>query len=337
MRILIVGGTRFVGRAIAEAALASDHEVVLLHRGKTMPDTLEDAEHILVDRDSDRLRDALAGRTFDAVVDVCAYVPRQVTALAEALDGRGGHHVFISTMSVYTDEQEFGFDEGGALASLSDPTTEDVTNETYGGLKVLCEREAASAYGDDGVALVRPTYVVGPHDPTGRFTWWVRRIAAGGRVLAPGPHDAPIQVIDARDQGEWCVKLAESSASGPFNGVSPTPPFGYGDLLDAVVRAVGPHNTELVWVDGGWLREQGEDGQTLPLWTEGVSENVMAANPTRALNSGLSPRPLTETVSDTLEWVKKADPAPAPGWGLTAEREAALLASWAERVDPHSR
>jgi nucleoside-diphosphate-sugar epimerase len=331
MRILIVGGTRFVGRAIAEAALAGGHDVTLLHRGKTMPQSLAEAEHILVDRDGDQLVDALAGRTFDATVDVCAYVPRQVTTLAAALDGRGGHQVFISTMSVYVDEQDFGFDESGRLATLSDPTTEDVTNETYGGLKVLCEQAAVAAYGDDAVALVRPTYVIGPHDPTGRFTWWVRRIADGGRVLAPGPHEAPMQVIDARDQGEWCVRLAESAATGPFNSVAPTPPFGFGHLLDAAVRAVGPHSAELVWVDGGWLREQGEDGQTLPLWTEGVSENVMAADPTRALNTGLSPRPLTETVADTLAWMKDENPAPAPGWGLSAEREAELLALWDAR------
>jgi 2'-hydroxyisoflavone reductase len=234
-------------------------------------------------------------------------------------------------MSVYADEQEFGFAEDGPLVRLADPTTEKVTGETYGGLKVLCEEAAVAAYGDDGVALVRPTYVIGPHDPTGRFTWWVQRIAAGGRVLAPGPHDAPIQVIDARDQGEWCVRLAESKAAGPYNSVSPTPPFGYGDLLDAAVRAVGPHGTELVWVDGGWLSEQGEDGQSLPLWTEGAHENVMASDPTRALTSGLSPRPHTETVADTWEWMKEDRPPAVPGWGLSSAREAELLKLWEQR------
>jgi 2'-hydroxyisoflavone reductase len=217
------------------------------------------------------------------------------------------------------------------LLWLSDPTTEEVTAETYGGLKVLCEEAAVDAYGKDNVALVRPTYVIGPHDPTGRFTWWVRRIAAGGRVLAPGPHAAPMQVIDARDQGEWCVRLAESAATGPFNSVSPTPPFGYGDLLDAAVRAVGPHDTELAWVDGDWLRAQGENGQSLPLWTEGTPENVMAADPARALNTGLSPRPLTATISDTWEWIKAEKPAPVAGWGLAAEREEELLRRWAAR------
>jgi 2'-hydroxyisoflavone reductase len=331
MRILIVGGTRFVGRAIAEAALARDHAVTLLHRGTTSPAGLDRAEHLLVDRDSDLLHDALHGREFDATIDVCAYVPRQVVSLAEALDGRGGHHVYISTISVYDDEQEAGFGEDGRLARVADPTTEEVTAETYGGLKVLCEQAASDAYGPDHVALVRPTYVIGPHDPTGRFTWWVRRIAAGGRVIAPGPYSAPMQVIDARDQGDWCVRLAESGGHGPFNSASPTPPFGFGDLLDATVRAVGPRDTELVWVDGDWLREQKENGQTLPLWTEGAAENTLAADPTRALNAGLSPRPLTETISDTWDWMRADDPQPSPGWGLEPEREAALLDLWQSR------
>jgi 2'-hydroxyisoflavone reductase len=331
MRILIVGGTRFVGRAIAEAALASGHEVSLLHRGTTMPSALEAAEHLLVDRDGDALRETLAARHFDATVDVCAYVPRQVTALAEALDGRGGHHVYISTVSVYADQQEPGFGEDGPLVQLSDPTTEQVTAQTYGGLKALCELAAVDAYGTDNVAVVRPTYVVGPHDPTGRFTWWVRRIAAGGRVLAPGPYIAPMQVIDARDQGEWCVRLAESAASGPFSSASPTPPFGFGDLLDATVRAVGSDDAELVWVDGGWLKEQGEDGQTLPLWTEGAPDNVLAADPTRALNTGLSPRPLIDTIADTWAWIRAEEPVPVPGWGLSVDREQELLTLWSAR------
>jgi 2'-hydroxyisoflavone reductase len=140
-----------------------------------------------------------------------------------------------------------------------------------------------------------------------------------------------MQVIDARDQGEWCVRLAESAEAGAFNSISPTPPFGYGNLLDAAVRAVGPHDTELVWVDGDWLRQQGEDGQSLPLWTEGVAENTMAGDPTRALNSGLSPRPLTETIADTWEWMKEEQPPPAPGWGISAEREGELLELWSQR------
>lgn len=326
MRILFIGGTRFVGRAMAEAAIARDHQVTLLHRGRSNDPVFDDVEHLLTDRDADL--SALQNREFDATVDVCAYVPRQVSSVAEALDGRGGHHVFVSTMSVYAEPDGPGFGEDAPVVRLDDPTTEDVSGDTYGGLKVLCEEATEAAYGNSGLAIIRPTYVVGPYDHTGRFTWWVRRIAEGGEVLAPGPHDAPMQVIDARDQAEWAVKLCEDKTTGTFNSVSPTPPFGFGDLLDAAVRAVGPHDTTLTWVDPPWLVDKGETHQSLPLWTEGESENSLAADPTRAIASGLTYRPLTETISDTWEWIKKDQPELVAGWGISAEREAELLAGW---------
>lgn len=330
MRILFIGGTRFVGRAMAEAALAAGHQVTVLHRGATDDSVVELAEHLHADRDGD-LR-ILADREFDATVDVCGYVPRQVDALAAALEGRGGHHVFVSTMSVYADADGPGIDESARLTTLDDPSTEQVTAETYGGLKVRCEEQAEAAYGDTGLAIVRPTYVIGPHDHTGRFTWWVRRIARGGEVLAPGPYDAPMQVIDARDQGEWVVKLCEKQTSGVFNSVSPTPPFGFGDLLDATVRAVGPDGTELTWAGAEWLSEQGETYRSLPLWAQGEKEWTLAAEPTKAIAAGLTPRALTETISDTWQWIKQDQPPPVPGWGVSSGREAELLASWHARA-----
>ncbi|MBA3309605.1 MAG: NAD-dependent epimerase/dehydratase family protein [Nocardioidaceae bacterium] len=326
MRILFIGGTRFVGRAMATAAVDAGHDITLLHRGQTGRETFADAEHLLADRDEDL--GVLAGREFDATVDVCAYLPRQVRSLAEALGGRGGHHVFVSTMSVYADTDEPGLDEGAPLVRLSDHATEEVTGETYGGLKVLCEEQAKSSYDKSDLTIVRPTYVVGPHDHTGRFTWWVRRIARGGEVLAPGPHDSPIQVIDARDLATWTISLAEDAKHGAFNAISPTPPFGFGDLLDATVRAVGPHETVLTWADPGWLSEQGEDYKSLPLWTEGEAEWTLAADPTKAIAAGLSPRPLTETVSDTWDWIKDEQPPLVTGWGVSTEREAELLTGW---------
>jgi nucleoside-diphosphate-sugar epimerase len=329
MHILLVGGTRFVGRAMTEAALLRGHEVTLLHRGMTDDPAFLETEQLRANRDGDL--GVLAGRHFDATIDVCAYVPRQVNALAEALGDRGGHHVFVSTMSVYADTNRPNRDEDFPLQQLDDPTTEEITDETYGALKVLCEQEAKNRYGADNLTVVRPTYVIGPHDHTGRFTWWVRRIARGGEVLAPGPADSPMQVIDARDQGDWTIRLAEKHQSGYYNSVSPTPPFGFGDLLDATVRAVGPDDTTLTWADPGWLKEQGETYQSLPLWTEGTVELTLAADPARALASGLSPRPLAQTVSDTWQWIQDEQPALVPGWGITEDREHALLAAWAAR------
>jgi 2'-hydroxyisoflavone reductase len=170
--------------------------------------------------------------------------------------------------------------------------------------------------------------VIGPHDRTGRFTWWVRRIARGGEVPAPGPRDAPIQVVDARDQGEWTIRLVEGGTVGTFNSVTPTPPFGFGDLLDATISAVGSEGTTLTWVDPEWLRERGETYQSLPLWTGGTMEWTLAGNPTKTYTAGLSPRPLTETIAETWRWINDARPPLVPGWGIPEEREAKLLSDW---------
>jgi 2'-hydroxyisoflavone reductase len=326
MRILFVGGTRFVGRAMVDSAIARGHEVTLLHRGKTNDPGLDGVEHLLADRNGDL--SLLAGREFDATVDVCAYVPRHVTTLAAALGGRGGHHVLVSSVSAYAEPGQPGYDETAPLARLDDPSVEEVTGETYGGLKVLCEEAAAEAHGSEGLAVVRPTYVIGPHDYTGRFTWWVQRIAAGGEVLAPGPHDAPMQVIDARDQGDFTIGLCEGAVAGPFTSASPAPPFGFGDLLDATVMAVGPPGTRLTWVDPAWFAARGGTGQTAPLWTEGAAENMLAADTSRAVAAGLTVRPLEQTVSDTWAWMQQARPEPAPGWGTASEDEATLLRDW---------
>jgi 2'-hydroxyisoflavone reductase len=328
MDILFVGGTRFVGRAMAEAAQQRGHAVTVLHRGRSQPDSLADAEHLLADRDGDL--SVLDGRRFDATIDVCAYVPRQVSSLAAALGGRGGHHVYVSTMSVYADTDRAGLTESGKLATLDDPSTEEVTEETYGGLKVLCEQAAQAAYGDQ-LTIIRPTYVVGPNDPTGRFTWWVRRAARGGEILAPGPEDSPIQLVDARDQGEWTISLVEKGTAGIFNSVTSPQGFSFEDMLTATVQAVGPDGTRLTWVDGGWLKQQGESYNSLPLWTEGEYEWLMAADPTAAVDAGLTARPLTETVADTLAWIESEEPPPVDGWGLTPEREAELLSAWHSR------
>lgn len=338
MRMLLIGGTRFVGRAITEAALAAGHEVAVLHRGTTLDrsttddDALAGAEHLLADRDQDL--SVLTGREFDATVDVCAYVPRQVDTLAAALGDRGGHHVFVSTMSVYADTDTPGLTEDAPLVQPPPPGVEAVTNETYGGLKVRCERAALAAYGEDAVTIVRPTYVVGPHDYTFRFPRWVHRIAAGGEALAPGPKASPVQVVDARDQATWTVQLAQNRTAGVFNSVGTDLPFGFADLLTATATAVAPAGTTLTWVDGAWLAGQGVGADDLPLWNEGRDEWTLAGANARALAAGLRPRPLTDTVADTLAWLDQSRAQPSSGWGLPADREKALLSAWRARSVP---
>jgi 2'-hydroxyisoflavone reductase len=329
VRILIVGGTRFVGRHIAAAALDRGHEVTLFHRGKTGTDLFGEATHLLGDRDGDLA--ALATGTWDATIDVCAYVPRQVDTLAAALDGRGGRYAFISSLSVYASPQPPLFDEDAPLIELPDATVEEVTDATYGGLKVLCERAATDRFGA-GTLLIRPTYVVGPFDHSGRFTWWVRRIAQGGEVLAPGPEDAPIQVIDARDQAAWVIGLVEQGASGAFHAVAPQPPFSFSDLLREIVAAVGPPGTTLTWVERSFLLDAGEDDLSLPMWPGGDPAGMFeAADPRRAFGSGLAPRPLAQTIRDTLEHDRTQDTPIRPGVGTPVEREADLLARWHAR------
>ncbi len=248
MRILVIGGTRFVGRHLVEAALEAGHEVTLFHRGRTGADLFPELDHRLGDRDTDL--STLAEGEWDATIDTCAYVPRQVHQLADLLGERGGHHLLVSSVSVYAEPKGPGIDEDAALIELEDPSTEEVTNETYGGLKVLCERAAVERHGPRTV-LVRPTYVVGPDDYTWRFPWWVARIARGGEVVAPGPGDAPAQVIDVRDLGTWMVRLLEEGHSGAFHAASPAPVFTWREQLEAIAEAVGPAGTTLRWVAPG--------------------------------------------------------------------------------------
>jgi 2'-hydroxyisoflavone reductase len=322
MRILVVGGTRFVGRHFVDAAISAGHHLTVLHRGSTGPDLFPDAEHLLADRDGDLA--VLAGREFDATVDVCAYFPRQVSSLASALDGRGGHHLFVSTVDVYAAPIGPCITESAPLREPAGDEVQHVTDQTYGTLKVACELSAREHYGDQ-LAIVRPTYVVGPQDATWRMPWWVERIAAGGEVLAPGPYDAPIQVIDARDQAAFMTGLLERNVAGAFHTVSPAPPFGFGALLEAVAAQVAPPGTTLRWVDEQLLLAEGLDGDDLPMWVGGEVETAgVAADPSAAIAEGLTVRPLAQTIDETWEWVRWVGDA-RPGVGLSAEREAELL------------
>jgi 2'-hydroxyisoflavone reductase len=329
MRILVIGGTAFVGRHITEAALDAGHELTLFHRGKTGTELFGQATHISGDRDGDL--SALADGSWDATIDVCAYFPRQVRGLAAALDGRGGRYVFISSVSAYSSAVPPNYDESAPLADVIDPDAAEVTNENYGGLKVACELASTALFGPD-TTIIRPTYVIGPYDRSYRFTWWVDRIARGGTVLAPGSPDDPIQLIDARDQAAWLVSLLERSITGTFHAVNPAPPFGFGQMLDAIAAEVAPAGTRLTWADSSFLLEQGVDGAVLPLWGEGEGDaaNLSTANPAAAFATGLTPRPLRQTVAD----IRAEDRTPGtgrPGVGISAEREAELLARWGAR------
>jgi 2'-hydroxyisoflavone reductase len=329
MRILIMGGTAFVGRHIAVAALDRGHEVSLFHRGQTGAALFPEAVHLTGDRN--QTLDALQSGEWDATIDVSAYVPRQVRSLAAELDGRGGHYLFISSASAYRTPVRPGFSENAPLNELADPQTEEITADTYGGLKVACERTAAELFGP-GTTIVRPTYVIGPHDRSYRFTWWVERLARGGQVLAPGDPADPIQVIDARDLATWTVSLLERDIAGAFHAASPPPPFGFGQLLETIAARVAPAGTTLTWVDSDFLAAAGQDDTSLPLWPAADTESdINAADPANAYAAGLAPRPLGDSVTE-VHVAEQAAPTPKPaGIGLTDEQEADLLARWAAK------
>jgi 2'-hydroxyisoflavone reductase len=329
MRILVIGGTQFVGRHIVEALLADGDYITLFHRGRTGPALFPEAEHRLGDRDSDL--SALASGQWDATVDVSAYFPRQVQMLAEALGGRGGRYVHISSVSAYADARAPGLTEDAPLAVLDDPTTETMDNTTYGGLKALCELASHEYFGGSSsgaLSIVRPTYVAGPYDHTGRFTWWVQRAARGGHILAPGPTDSPFTVIDARDLANFVALIAHGRVTGTFHTVSPRPPFSFADFLTTILSEVGPPGTELVWVDASVLEAANVTAAELPLWggPELVSDTT-GTDPSRALAAGLRPRPLAQTVREVYEHELAEPTAVRRPVGMSPESEQELLRS----------
>lgn len=328
MRILVIGGTRFVGRHLTQAALDGGHDVTLLHRGRTGADLFPQAMHLLADRNGDL--SVLADGAWDATLDVSGYLPRQVRDLADALDGRGGRYAYVSSVSAYGVPAGPNFTEDSPLRKLDDPTTEEITDHTYGALKAACERVAMDRFGASTL-IVRPTYVVGPHDQSGRFTYWVNRIARGGEVLAPGEPDAAIQVIDARDLAGWTIELLERGTGGVFHTVTPAPPFSFRQLLELMVAEVGPPGTTLTWLDPDFLGDRGITEENLPLWSAFDPEAASsAANPAAAYAAGLSPRPLRETVRDTYEHARR-HPLPAHAARLSPDQETRLLAEWRQR------
>ena len=337
MRLLVLGGTKFLGRAAVEAALERGHEVTLFNRGETNPELFPEAEKLRGDRDGDL--SALEGREWDAAIDPSGYVPRVVRASAELLRGSVGRYVFVSSISVYDEPGEPGFDETARTVALDDPTTEDYLTmgpvNTYGGLKALCEEVVQDAF-PDGHAIVRPGLIVGPHDPTGRFTYWPLRLAGGGEVLAPGDPARQVQFVDVRDLADWMLQVAESQTTGTFNATGPDRPVTMGELLETC-NEVGGAQARLVWIDEPFLLEQ-EVGpwMELPLWVTEADTWFLQADVSRAVAAGLRFRPLEETVRDTLSWARQAGaglvtPGQVGAAGLDPQREAELLEAWSRR------
>jgi 2'-hydroxyisoflavone reductase len=326
MRILIIGGTRFLGRHLVEAALGRRHEVTLFNRGKTNPDLFPQLETIIGDREKDV--DRLEGRIWDAVIDVAGYVPRIVRLSAEVLSENVGRYVFISTISVYGNFSKIGMEESDPVAKIEDETVEEITGETYGPLKALCEQTVQNIYGERAL-IVRPGLIVGPHDPTDRFTYWPARVARGEDVLAPENPNVPIQIIDVRDLSDFMIKLIEENASGIFNATGPDYELTIGKLLE-VSKQVSGSDAAFRWASVEFLKQQNvAEWSDMPTWIPDTEENqgFSRMNISKAINAGLRFRPLEETVRDTLAWARTRPPDHEWKAGLTAEREAQVLAA----------
>ncbi|HEX5245850.1 MAG TPA: NAD-dependent epimerase/dehydratase family protein [Gaiellaceae bacterium] len=313
MKLLVFGGTKFLGRGVVEAA--TGHELTLINRGRTNPELYPEIERIELDLTGDL--EPLRGRHWDAAIDLDpTQLPRETRRRTEAVDV--DHYVFVSTISVYSDTSQ-PIDESSALFDPPDPEPDTFDPEQYGGLKVGSERVVEAVFGERA-ALARAGLIVGPHDPTDRFTYWPRRLAEGGTVLAPGNPEQPVQLIDARDLGAFLVRLAEQRTGGVFNATGPAEPLTLGETLERIGGA-----DRLVWLDDQTLLDAGVGPwMELPLWLPGEEyAGLLRADIARALDAGLTFRPLEETAHDTLAWSREAgEKRPT----LSREKERELIA-----------
>ena len=323
MRICTLGGTRFSGRAFTGLALAAGHEVTVFHRGETGDDPWPGARHVHGDRDGGL--GALGVGSFDAVVDFCAYNPRHVREAGPVVGG--GRYVLISSVSAHREDARAGATEDDDVHRPPFPDTEEITWQTYGPLKVASEHAVAELHGDRGT-VVRPHFIVGPHDPTDRFTSWVRRGSSGARFLAPAPPDQPLQWIDARDLAAFVLHLCEGDTPGTYNVATPPQRHTLGELLTTSAAAAGT-TPDVAWADDAFVRTHelvaSEDSDPFPLITP-EEPNGHLYDTSRAVAAGLSFRSLADTVADTLAWDRERG-LPPLGAGLEPAREAELIAA----------
>ena len=327
MNILIIGGTVFLGRALVEAALERGHRLTLFNRGKSNSGLFAEVEQLHGDRKTDL--SPLAGRRWDAVIDTCGYVPRVVNLSLTMLAGAVDHYTFVSSLSAYASVARPGVQEDEPVAKMVDETVEVVDGDTYGPLKALCEQAVEQAM--PGRALIlRPGLIVGPHDPSDRFTYWPHRIAQGGNVLAPGRPDRGVQYIDVRDLAEWTIRMVEQRRTGIFNSNTVPGAVSMKELLECC-RSVSGSDAVLQWTSDSFLLEQNVGAwMEMPLWipeSDPESRGFFALSVQRAVEAGLTFRSIEETVRATLDWDNTRADHP---WraGISRDRETELLSKW---------
>ena len=329
LTILIMGGTGFLGPHIVNTATVRGHTLTLFNRGKTHPGLFPNIEQLHGDRKTDL--SALKDRKWDVVIDTSAYIPGDVTRSTTLLAPNIGQYILISTVSVYAKMDKPGMDESAPLATTDDPNAGKVTNENYGALKALCE-SAAMKVMPDRTTVIRPGLIVGPGDPTDRFTYWPVRVARGGEVLAPGSPKDFTQFIDGRDLADFIVLCAERKTLGTFNADAQAASITMGRLLDTC-KKVSKSDATFTWLDAKFLEQEKVSAWAdMPAWipAEGDDAAFGRVSSAKAKAAGLKYRPLEDTVRDTLAWFK-TEPAEHQAKlksGISAEREAQVLKDW---------
>jgi len=334
-RILILGGTGFLGPATIEIAQAHGHHVTMFNRGKTRPDLFPGVEKLHGDRDPKKGEGlkALEGGKWDAVIDNSGYYPRMVGASAALVAPHAKQYLYISSISAYKEPNPENGNEDAPLATLADPSVEEMGKEyqNYGGLKALCEQAAQKAM-PGHATIIRPGYIVGPDDPTGRFTYWPVRFDKGGELAVPGAPSDPVEIIDVRDLAAWLVHLVEQGTTGVFNACGPDKRLAWGSLVADFQKAGNP-NAKPIWIPAEFMAKQ--EGIEFPIWAPylGETKGFHTWSNARAVKAGLKFRPALDTVKDTLSWYKTQEKIEKGRNKLaapTAEQETKLIAAWRE-------
>ena len=334
-RILILGGTGFLGPATIEIAQAHGHHVTMFNRGKTRPDLFPGVEKLHGDRDPKKGEGlkALEGGKWDAVIDNSGYYPRMVGASAALVAPHAKQYLYISSISAYKEPNPENGNEDAPLATLADPSVEEMGKEyqNYGGLKALCEQAAQKAM-PGHATIIRPGFIVGPDDPTGRFTYWPVRFDKGGELAVPGAPSDPVEIIDVRDLAAWLVHLVEQGTTGVFNACGPDKRLAWGSLVADFQKAGNP-NAKPIWIPAEFMAKQ--EGIEFPIWAPylGETKGFHTWSNARAVKAGLKFRPALDTVKDTLSWYKTQEKIEKGRNKLaapTAEQETKLIAAWRE-------
>jgi len=329
LKILIIGGTVFLGRHVTQALLSRGHEVTLFNRGHHNPLLFPSVEKLRGDRDKNL--SSLSCRSWDAVIDTCGYFPRQVAATAQKLHLHAPLYAFISSVNQYANFSIPAIDETHPGSRIKFKAEPSLTPETYGPLKAACESVVRQIY-PEGALIFRPGCMVGPYDQAHRFTYWVKRTAAGGHILVPGRPEQPWQVIDVRDVAEWVVRMLETRRIGTFNVVGASNPYTAHQLIRELTMGTDSI-VQPIWVDTQFLHAlDAERWLDLAEWAElpPNRSHLYAIDNSRAIKEGLTFRPLAETVRDVRAWLPSRPPYNADALELDRERD--ILRAWKQKI-----